>query len=168
MYPFLYNTTLLDIDKVGFIIVQVGNRSTQSGSRFLDDMFSKMDCFDCGLIKDLKDGKFPIPIIWIIFLLSGDGSGDNNYFRRHTSSIDCKKARFTSYDFVCSGIMDIPLPTQGVSLKWRELLDGAGGWGSLYDVGEPNIFHSQLPASAKHAGHFTSWSDKVSLFEDFN
>jgi hypothetical protein len=168
VYPFLYNTTMLDINKVGFIIVQVGNRSTQSGSRFLDDMFSKMDPFDCGLIKDLKDGRFPIPIIRIIFLLSGDGSGDNNYFRQHTSSIDRKKARFTSYDFVCSGITDILLPTQGVSPKWRELLDGAGGWGSLYDVGEPNILRSQLPASAKHAGHYTSWSDKVSLFEDFN
>jgi hypothetical protein len=163
-YPFLYNTTLLDIKKVGFILVQVGNRSTKSDSRSLDDLFLTMDPFNCKLIKDEKDGRFPIPIIRILFLLSGNGS----YLKQHTSNIDCKQSRFTSYDFVCSGVgEDILLPTQGASSRWRQLVDGADDWMSLYNVGQPNILRSQLPASANHAGHFTNWSDKVSLFEGF-
>jgi hypothetical protein len=162
-YPFLYNTTTLDIKKVGFILVQVGKRSTRSGSESLDDIFSKMDPFNCKLIKD-ENEQFPIPIIRIVFLLSGDG----NYLKQHTSNINFKKSRFTSYDFMCSGVgEDVLLPTQRASSRWQQLVDGADDWISLYEVGKPNILRSQLPASANHEGHFTTWSNKVSLFEGF-
>jgi len=166
VYPFLYGTTGLDIDKVGFIIVQVKNRSTKSGPGDLDDMFSKMDPFDCKLIKDRhkKDGRFPIPIIRIVFLLSGNGNSLEQH--TYTPSKNCKPC-FTSYDYVCSGVgADILLPTKGASLEWQQMVDKVDDWSSLYDVDDPDVLRSQLPASAKHEGHFTSWSDGVSLFED--
>jgi hypothetical protein len=78
VYPFLYNTTDLTTDlnirKVSFIIIQVRNRSSKSES--LDKMFSKIDPFECKLLKDIhkKEGRFPIPIIRIVFLLSGNGN----------------------------------------------------------------------------------------------
>jgi hypothetical protein len=82
VYPYLYGGTDLDIDKVGFIIVQVKNDSTSYKDPSLDELFSKMDPFTCKLIDniDKEDGRFPIPIIRIVFLLSGN----NSFFKQHT------------------------------------------------------------------------------------
>jgi hypothetical protein len=120
VYPFMYNTTDLDINKLGFIIVQVRNRSAKTKS--LDDTFKKMDPFDCNLIKSThkKGGRFPIPIIRIVFLLSGNGDS----FEQHTYTLDetHKNSCFTSYDFVCSGVdPNILLPVAETSRKWKEL-----------------------------------------------
>jgi hypothetical protein len=69
VYPYLYGGTDLDIDKVGFIIVQVKNDSTSYTAESLDEVFSTMDPFTCKLIShmDQKAGRFPIPIIRIVF-----------------------------------------------------------------------------------------------------
>jgi hypothetical protein len=167
VYPFLYNGTLLDIDNVGFIIVQVRNSTeSESKSGTLDDMFLKMDPFDCILIKpeDDQDGRFLIPIIRIIFLLSDN----DNFFKQHTSSINKESpSRFTSYDFVCSGVhSDFLLPTKGMASDWKKLVDQVDDWRSFYDENQPNI-RSQLPALAKHEGHYKAWSNKLSLFEGY-
>ncbi|KAI0253774.1 hypothetical protein BJV78DRAFT_1152632 [Lactifluus subvellereus] len=66
VYPYLYG---------------VKNDSAAYGAGSLDDLFSKMDPFYCRLIYDIdkEDGRFPIPIIRIVFLLSVS----DPYFKQH-------------------------------------------------------------------------------------
>ncbi|KAH9021391.1 hypothetical protein EDB85DRAFT_1895706 [Lactarius pseudohatsudake] len=61
----------LNVKNVGFIIVQVKNNSNASRSKEAI-IFQKMDPFKCGLLNDSDkvDGRFPIPIICILFSLS--------------------------------------------------------------------------------------------------
>jgi hypothetical protein len=161
VYPYLYGGTDLDIDKVGFILVQVKNNSTKYADESLDEVFSKMDPFRCHLIgdEDKKDGRFPIPIIRIIFLLSGNG----NSFKQHTYTrhgATRKMPLFTSYDYVCAGVDENILgPTGEEPSKWEALVNKRHDWDSFYNVDSPDILRSQIPANAGHDGHFTFWSD---------
>jgi hypothetical protein len=70
VYPYLYGTSKLDTQKVGFIIVQVKNNP--KASRSINEIFQKMDPFYCNLISDTDkvDGQFHIPIIQLVFLLA--------------------------------------------------------------------------------------------------
>jgi hypothetical protein len=161
VYPYLYDGIDLDVDKLGFIIVRVKNDSTNYTDKSLDKLFSKMDPFGCGLIdvNAKKNGQFPIPIIRIVFLLSGNG----NFFKQHRSTSESKHAAreeplFTSYDYVCVGIdKDILRATEEAPEKWEVLVNEQDGWNSFYNVDIPSIVRSELPASATHSGHYASW-----------
>jgi len=175
VYPFLYNGIDLDINKVGFIIIQVKDDSAAYGAGSLDDLFLKMDPFSCRLIYDIdkEDGRFPIPIIRIVFLLSAS----DHYFKQHRYTSPSQGAvtlqdgqpLFTSYDYVCAGVSpDILRPPQESPSSWATLVNKRDGWSSFYEVDDDDsarILRSQLPGSASHAEHFTSWSSGGSLFE---
>ncbi|KAI0301706.1 hypothetical protein B0F90DRAFT_1840388 [Multifurca ochricompacta] len=64
VYPYLYEDMELDMQKVGFIIVQVKNDSNIGQSDFTK-LFNKMDPFKYNLLEesDKEDGRWPIPII---------------------------------------------------------------------------------------------------------
>ena len=55
VYLYLYNCTDLDVKKVRFIIVQVKNNSTGPNWGQVDDIFQKMDPFECGLAHNITD-----------------------------------------------------------------------------------------------------------------
>ncbi|KAI9429233.1 hypothetical protein H4582DRAFT_2089709 [Lactarius indigo] len=151
----------LDVKKVGFIIVQVKNDSNTSRS---DDLkiFQNMDPFKCGILdlSDTEDGQFPIPIICIIFSISGpDGITCMDYNKPSDGAVSLGKdgqPLFTSYDFMCLGIgLFGPV---GDSLEvWRALVNKPDWWSSFYNVPVPNILHSQLPGCGDREGHFNSW-----------
>ena len=165
VYPYLYGGKDLDINKVGFIIVQVKNDSNSYSSSALNELFSKMDPFSSGLIndKDKENGRFPIPIIRVVFLLSGNG----NSFKQHMGpGASRRRPLFTSYDYVCSGVDENILgPTREWPSRWQALINKWDDWSSFYDVEVPGVLRSQLPGSASHDEHYTSWSSGVSLFE---
>ena len=158
VYPYLYGSTDLDIKKLGFIIVQVKNDSTRYAGGSLDDLFLKMDPFKCNLIDkgDKEDGRFPIPIIRIVFLLSGN----DTYVKQHTYH-DHGKYRnlsFTSYDYVCAGVDSSNLrPVEDSS--WKALVNERDPWENFYPTkpAASAVLRSQLPANASHEGHYESW-----------
>lgn len=171
VYQYLYNSTDLDVKKVGFVIVQVKNASNGYNQGQLDEIFLKMDPFECGLAHkttDNESGQFPIPIIRILFLLSTS----KHDFWQHTYSSPSRGARtiqdegplFTSYDYVCVGVdPSILRPTQDASLSWAALVNKRDGWDSFYDVTAPEVLRSQLPGHASNAEHFSSWSSNSVL-----
>jgi len=177
VYPFLYGGTDLDINKVGFIIVQVKNDSTSHGAGSLDDLFSKMDPFFCHLIYDIdkEDGRFPIPIIRIVFLLSVK----DEYFKQHkypspsprvsTTSSNApvnKRPLFTSYDYVCGGVSPKLLrPPQESPLAWATLVNSRNDRSSLYEVDQPAVLRSLLPGDTSHDDHYSFWSSGASLLK---
>ncbi|KAH9050406.1 hypothetical protein EDB83DRAFT_2190226, partial [Lactarius deliciosus] len=65
IYLYLYGSLDLNIKNVGFIIVQVKNDSSASGSDYAS-IFKKMDPFKCGLLNDSDkvNRQFLIPIIY--------------------------------------------------------------------------------------------------------
>ncbi|KAI9444320.1 hypothetical protein H4582DRAFT_2071891 [Lactarius indigo] len=161
VYPYLYDSFDLDVKKVGFIIVQVKNDSNTSLS---DDLkiFQNMDPFKCGILdlSDTEDGQFPIPIIRIIFSISGpDSITCMDYNKPSDGAVSLGKdgqPLFTSYDFMCSGIgLFGPV---GDSLEvWRALVNKPDWWSSFYNVPVPNVLRSQLPGCGDREGHFDSW-----------
>jgi hypothetical protein len=175
VYPYLYNGTDLDVKKVGFIIVQVKNDSTgpSRGRGQVDDIFQKMDPFECGLahnIADKENGRFPIPIIRILFSLSTSKCD----FWQHTYNTPSQGAKniqdgaplFTSYDYVCVGVdPSILRPTQDAYPSWKALVNKRDRWGSFYDVTARDVLRSQLPGNASNVAHFSSWSSS-SILDD--
>ncbi|KAI9436499.1 hypothetical protein H4582DRAFT_2078772 [Lactarius indigo] len=161
VYPYLYDSFDLNVKKVGFIIVQVKNDSNTSRS---DDLkiFQNMDPFKCGILdlSDTEDGQFPIPIIRIVFSISGpDSITCMDYNKPSDGAVSLGKdgqPLFTSYDFMCSGIgLFGPV---GDSLEvWRALVNKPDRWSSFYNVPVPNVLHSQLPGCGDREGHFDSW-----------
>ncbi|KAH8983003.1 hypothetical protein EDB86DRAFT_3085749 [Lactarius hatsudake] len=109
IYPYLYSSLNLDVKNVGFIIVQVKNDSSASGSNYTS-IFKKMDPFKCGLLgdSDKVNGWFPIPIIHILFsLMSSEKTLTQMMYEVPTDGAeDLKDGRllFTSYDLVCLGV----------------------------------------------------------------
>ncbi len=69
VYPYLYKALDLDEEKLGFVIVQVKNDSSFNRTN-IDEVFQKMDPFECGLLDKSKTDVLTIPIIRILFLLS--------------------------------------------------------------------------------------------------
>ena len=102
IYPYLYNSTDLDVKKVRFIIVQVKNDSTDPNRGQVDDIFQKMDPFKCGLahnITDKENGRFLIPIICILFSLSTSNviSGSIHTIHLYRVQKTSKMARISSH-----------------------------------------------------------------------
>ncbi|KAI9445890.1 hypothetical protein H4582DRAFT_1901738 [Lactarius indigo] len=140
VYPYLYNSLDLDVKNVGFIIVQVKNNSSASRSKDAE-IFQNMDPFKCGLLDDSDkvNGRFPIPIIRILFSLSINKSEEPSF----TQMI---QPLFTSYDYVCLGVD--PNILRAVD---------PDPWDSFYNVPVPNVLRSQIPACGNHEAHFISW-----------
>ncbi|KAH9173206.1 hypothetical protein EDB89DRAFT_2068954 [Lactarius sanguifluus] len=104
VYPYLYGGTDLDPKKVGFIIVQVKNDSNTQQAQA--DAFPNMDPFKCGLLdnSDLEDGKFPIPIMRLLFRLSSTKGSPPSVTVMPSKGTTKPNRKFTSYDFVCTGV----------------------------------------------------------------
>ncbi len=79
VYPYLYKALDLDEEKLGFVIVQVKNNSSFNQTN-IDEVFWKMDPFECGLLDKSKMDVLTIPIICILFLLSS-----------RTVGVECQK-----------------------------------------------------------------------------
>lgn len=69
VYLFLYNTTLLSTENVGFILVQVKKNDKLFEDR--GNIFNNMDPFKCCILKksDHLNDDFKIPIICLVFTL---------------------------------------------------------------------------------------------------
>lgn len=171
VYPFLYNSTDLNVKNVSFIIVQVKNDSSR---RCGDDVFKKMDPFKCGLLNgaDKVNGRFPIPIIRIVFSLSEPG-GHSFTQKKYESPSDGAEALgsdghplFTSYDYLCSGVsQDILQPVaESGTASWEALLNKRDMWEELCrDAIDPDILRSNFPIDRCEGGHFSSWVDEAFL-----
>ncbi|KAH9063738.1 hypothetical protein EDB83DRAFT_801916 [Lactarius deliciosus] len=173
IYPFLYGGTDLDVDKVGFIIVQVEKNDTSEAAQ--DQIFKQMDPFACGLLSlDKLERRFPIPIIRIVFALcSSKASG---VIRKTYSSPamgasyvdEDGRPYFTTYDFWCSGIhKDFLNPVKDFPDKWIAMANKADSWRSFYDNSlDPSVLRSQTPGSRLDPSHFDPWSTPISGSED--
>jgi hypothetical protein len=110
VYLYLYDSNVLAIKNVGFIIVQVKKNDVSEKSQA--EIFQKMDPFGCGLLlePDDVDGKFPIPIIHIIFALcsSKEPAVTHKTYSSASEGVssvdDDGQPCFTLYDFWCSGV----------------------------------------------------------------
>lgn len=166
IYPFIYGDTELVRNRVGFVIVQVKNDS--NSHRPILDVFPGMDPFVCRLISDtdLEDGRFPIPIIRLLFLLAHPTANierkEYDLPSHGASSIHLGAdglPRFTSYDFVCRGISpDVFRPVDGSSDIWSALINKSQ-WTSLYAGPYPDIVRAQLPGWGLNEGHWASWAE---------
>jgi hypothetical protein len=167
VYPYLTNTTQLDIDEVGFIIVQVKNNPdiTVSQRGAIDDIFLKMDPFSCHLIDDSDkvDGLFPVPIIRILFLLSAEpGFTQWTYGSpsQGSATVNNNKPLFTSYDYVCCGVDAAYLgPPKESPSTWQALVNKREGWSSFFGA-TPDALRYQLPGTGYDERHFTRWLEE--------
>lgn len=166
VYPYLYEALNLDVKKLGFIIVQVKNHSNVSRND-IPEVFQKMDSFGCGLLSKSKDkskkqSPFTIPIIRILFLLSGtlDNVEPWVYSPPSDGATTLDEPLFTSYDFVCSGVspaMLRPITTHPES--WKALVNKRSDWVDFIESSEEKeILCSELPGSGSDAAHFSGWS----------
>ncbi|KAH9015441.1 hypothetical protein EDB83DRAFT_2321310 [Lactarius deliciosus] len=162
VYPYLYGSLDLNVKNVGFIIVQVKNDSSASGSDYAS-IFKKMDPFKCGLLgdSDKVNGRFPIPIIRILFsLMSSEKNLTQMMYEVPTDGAeDLKDGRplFTSYDFMCSGVDTFLRPVDQSPDAWKALVNKPDQWRSFYNVPVPNVLRSQMPACGDNEAHFNSW-----------
>ncbi|KAI9436768.1 hypothetical protein BJY52DRAFT_1097803, partial [Lactarius psammicola] len=163
VYPFLYGGLDLDVNKVGFIIVQVKKNDVSEAAQ--DQIFKKMDPFACGLLS-LEDRTYPIPIIRIVFALCTNklpGVAHKAYTSplEGASYLDADgQPCFTTYDFWCSGISgDVLQPVKEAPQRWAALVDKADSWRTFYNSSlDPSVLRSQTPGSGVDPSHFDSWS----------
>jgi hypothetical protein len=137
----------------------VKDTSTSFSAASLDEVFSKMDPFACKLITDddKECGRFPIPIIRIVFLLSGNEAS----FRQYTPSAKpTSPPLFTSYDYVCAGFDPAFLrPIEDAALKsWERLVNGRNPE-TEYGKVEHDMLREQLPAGGSDGEYYSSWTD---------
>jgi len=165
VYPFLYDSKdeCLNVKNVGFVIVQVKNDAKVSPSN--DEVFKKMDPFGCSLLNDSDkvEGRFPIPIIRLVFLIAkkeGNSTVTQKIYNSPsdgaTSLGEDGRLLFTSYDYVCTGISSSVLNVieQSEAGQWNAL----AGEGNIFDgVSAPDVLRSQLPGCGSNVGHFRSW-----------
>lgn len=165
VYPFLYNSNdeRLNVENVGFVIVQVKNDPSVSPSN--DEVFKKMDPFGCSLLKDSDkvNERFPIPIIRLVFLIAKKEEKSTFLYKTYKSPSDGAtslgsdgRPLFTSYDYVCTGIspsiLNVIKPSEAG--QWGAL----AGEGNIFDgVSAPDVLRSQLPGCGSDVGHFRSW-----------
>ncbi|KAH8988894.1 hypothetical protein EDB92DRAFT_2068305 [Lactarius akahatsu] len=162
VYPFLYGASDLDIEKVGFIIIQVKNHANRLAPN--SKLFKKMDPFLCDLLSK-EDTDFTVPIIRIVFALGG---GKSSFTRQTYGSPDDGAVTFdrngqplfTSYDFWCSGIgPNLLRPVEDHALKkWETLLGETDKWDHTFSASmAPDVRRSQYPAGGSDDGHYRGW-----------
>lgn len=166
VYPFLYDSKdeRLDIKNVGFIIVQVKNDANVSPSD--DEVFQKMDPFGCLLLNDSDkvNGRFPIPIIRLVFLIAKKKDFAVTPKTYNSPSDGARsfgedgRPLFTSYDYVCTGISSSVLNVikESEERQWNALAD-ADPRSIFYGISTPDVLRSQLPGCGSDVGHFRSW-----------
>ncbi|KAH9030051.1 hypothetical protein EDB85DRAFT_1891783 [Lactarius pseudohatsudake] len=173
VYPFLYGGTDLDVDKVGFIIVQVKKNDTSEVAQA--QIFKKMDPFACGLLSlDKLERRFPIPIIRIVFALCSSKASGVTHKTYSSPAMGASyvdengQPYFTTYDFWCSGIhKDFLNPVKDFPDKWIAMANKADSWRSFYNNSlDPSVLRSQTPGSGLDPSHFDSWSTLISGSED--
>ena len=165
VFPFLYRSNQLDVNNVGFILVQVKNfkkhkyRSTK--------LFQKLDPLICKLLKKADMENFTVPIIRIVWALGGDRPSSltqMKYKSPQSGAVALDAAgnpKFTSYDFWCLGIgPDLLQPVDKDNLmKWKTLctktekLDGM----FLKSSKVPSVHKSQCPGGGDNNGHYKAW-----------
>jgi len=94
VYPFLCNSTELDVNNVGFVMVQVKTNDVSEKAR--EVIFKNMDLFYCNLLQPEdtdKDGMFPIPIVRIVFAFTSNEQAVTQQTYEQPSEL------FMSYDF---------------------------------------------------------------------
>jgi hypothetical protein len=172
VYPFLYGGTELNAEKVGFIIVQIKNNSKTHRST-PTEIFPNMDPFKCRLLdkSDLQDGKFPIPIICLLFSISTGGQSSVKKYEESSTNSSTKREKkgkpkenldpiFTTYDYECTGVSEDILQAVGESPDlWAKLVNRPDQWASFYDVPEPDVLRSQLPGCGTDKGHWGNWAE---------
>ncbi|KAH9039905.1 hypothetical protein EDB84DRAFT_1019205 [Lactarius hengduanensis] len=162
VYPYLYDTSDLVINKVGFIIVQVKNYADKLSPN--PELFRKIDPFACGLVNKGDESSFTVPIIRIVFSLGGKkpslermnyDSPDQGAVTLHRSG----KPKFTSYDFWCSGIgPDLLQPVDEAQHKWAILLGKSQKWDNVFSASvDPDVRRAQYPGGGGHEGHYKTW-----------
>lgn len=163
VYPYLYEALNLDVKKLGFIIVQVKNDSNN-----IDEVFQKMDPFECGLLAKSKDksktqSPFTVPIVRILFFLSGtkDLVEPRVYNPPSNGTTMLNEPLFTSYDFVCSGVSSAMLrPITKHSESWKLLINKRSDWVDFIESSEEKeILCSELPVGGNDDAHSSYWWD---------
>ena len=164
VFPFLFDTLDLDVKKLGFIIIQIKNDPNESD---LAGLFIKMDPFTCGLLDESdkdEDGRFPIPIIRIVFSLSTTGHPRFTQVKYKVPSEGAKtfgkdgRPAFTSFDYICTG-MDprILRVVEDSPDAWAALANKRDAWKTFYNMTVPAVLRSQLPGCGDSEAHFSSW-----------
>jgi len=143
VYPFLYDSKTLEIENVGFIMVQLKINNVSAKAR--DEIFRKMDPYQCNLLlpeDNTEDSTFPIPIIYIVFALSSNKQAVTQQLYEKPS-----EGHFTSYNFWCLGYSPTILqPIQSTPEKWKEMIGKADQWHMFYSSA-PDLLHSELTFS---------------------
>ena len=171
VYPYLYDSDHLDVngENVGFIMVQVKNDPKITRSHY-NEIFQKMNPFDCRLLDDSDkvSGRFPIPIIRILFSLCNrepPGVTCMNYEEEKETLESVRKSKrkevlFTSYDYVCTGISPKVVRAVGeCSETWEGMLDMSEQWRRFYDGPAGGVLRAQMPGCGDQQAHFSSWLD---------
>ena len=150
IFPFLYGDTVLDVQRVSFIIVRITKNIVPQVSR--SAFFQEMDPSPSGILLpgDLVNRvSFPIPIIRIVFALC-----DKEPAFAHVTYPNQAEGRFanrssprdfTSYDFWCSGISPSILePVKEAHEKWAALVEP---WQTFFESAtDRSQYHLELDA----------------------
>jgi len=152
VYPFLYETSDLDINKVGFIIAQVRNRANDMAPNA--ELFRKMDPFVCQLLSKEDSSQFTVPII--------------RRYMRHQKTVR-RPSMLTNgpsshrNDFWCSGIgpgifQPVDEGNSEAQEKWATLLGETDTWGGVFSTLEaPRVRRLHYPAGGADIAHFDAW-----------
>ncbi len=176
VYPFLYETSDLDVNNIGSIIVRVKNRGNDMAPNA--DVFKEMDPFVCKLLSKEDSTQFTIPIVRIVFALGGektfvqqqiyaspkDGAvtPDANEHPRLPEIVRRKLGQFTSYVFWCSVLgpsLLQPVDESDARTKWKALLDKTDTtWGGVFSKPKaPGVRRSQYTAGGTDLAHYGGW-----------
>ncbi|KAH9081566.1 hypothetical protein EDB83DRAFT_2214337 [Lactarius deliciosus] len=163
VYPYLFDSSDLVVNKVGFIVIQVKNYANNLTPD--DDLFKKMDPILCGLVSKDDGLGFTIPIIRIVFAL---GKGEPSFERMNYDSptqgattFDRNgRPQFTSYDFWCSGIgpgLLRPVDEGDTLTKW-DTLGKLDKFDPLFSQSKaPDLRRTHYPAGGADKGHYGAW-----------
>ncbi|KAH9051995.1 hypothetical protein EDB83DRAFT_2316621 [Lactarius deliciosus] len=137
---------------------QKASNASRSGDATI---FQKMDPFKCGLLDDSNkvNGRFPIPIICILFSISSKEPAltQMKYNVASDGAVDIEKGLplFMSYDFVCSGVdSKILQPVGELSKVWKVIFMNDLGMlpdclsGNIFILGAETTFLSRPPPTA--------------------
>ncbi|KAH9035048.1 hypothetical protein EDB84DRAFT_1269650, partial [Lactarius hengduanensis] len=163
VYPYLFGTSDLVVNKVGFIIIQVKNYANNLTPD--DDLFKKIDPILCGLVSKVDGPGFTVPIIRIVFAL---GKGEPSLQRMNydsprqgaTTFDGDGRPQFTSYDFWCSGIgPGLLQPVDEDTLtKWDTLLGKVDKFDPLFSQSTiPDLRRTHYPGGGANKGHYDAW-----------
>jgi hypothetical protein len=153
---FLCSGTTLCLDNGGLILSQIKLDSNYTHIPQWD-LFSAMDLYNIGI---LKDGDPAVPVIRIIFSLAARTPGLTVVRHPPSSTYDA-----ITYDIWCAGLShDILGPVDKLySHVWDALLQASYGWKELYKGSADktgDLRRSMNPGAAMDAGHWSRWTQR--------